>query len=279
MKSAVFLLIFALAAPAFGKMHLPKSAAQGQFLAVTLDGAPALANLSASFAGKETPCYADPLEAAKWHCLIALPANAETGLQKIELRSEEKEIGAGSVKIVKTKFPVEELRLSKSKKDLVEKGDSEEEKLKIRAALGSETSEKFWDGPFAMPVKGPIESHYGLRRTIDGKLRPNYYHRGTDIAAPSGTPMKAPQSGKIVLAGPFTEEGNMVMIDHGHGVVSAYLHCSKILVEEGQSVKKGQEIALVGTTGVVNSPHLHLGLYIHGTPIDALFWINRKLPY
>ncbi len=273
-------LILLAANPLFAKMRVTENAAQGQFVAAQYSNPehPAT-SLTAFFRGQETACYPNPKQPDEWHCLIAVPANAVPGKEKIELRENGEKIASGKVKIIQTKFPIDDLPLTKDKKDLVEKGDSEDEVKRIRAALRTETADRYWDGEFITPVKGPIESHYGEQRRIDGKLRKNYFHRGTDFGAPKGSPMLAANNGRVLIAGPFTEEGNMVILDHGHGVTSVHMHASKILVTPGQTVKKGETIALVGSTGVSNSDHLHLGIYLHGTPIDALFWLNRKLPY
>ena len=285
MKFGAFLIVSLLIAPLRADVRAPETVAQGQFIHVEYDAAKPIGALTATFLTKDMSCYPDPNPSADpgkknlWHCLIAVAANAPEGPQELELCDSGTTIHKRMVNIAAAKYPIEDLPLTKEKKDLVDKGDTPEEKKRIRAALGSETAQKFWQGEFVTPVKGRVESHYGERRRIGGKLREGYYHRGTDFKAPKGAPMIAANAGRVVLAGPFTEEGNMVMIDHGHGIVSAYLHCSRILVKEGQTVQRGERIALVGSTGVSNSDHLHLGIYLHGTPIDPLIWLNRKLPY
>ncbi len=279
MKLGAFLIVPFLAVPLFAELKVPKTVSQGQFVEVRYEVPPLIMPLRAKFLDSEVPCYINPDKINEWVCMIAVPANAPTGHKPLKLFVKDKQILSRKIKIIPTKFPLEPLPLTKEKKSLVDKGDSDEEKLKIRAALKSETSEKHWDGPFMKPVEGPIESRYGERRTINGKIRKGYYHRGTDFGAKEGTLMLAANGGTVVLAGPFTEEGNMVMINHGHGIVSVYMHCLTISVNEGDVVKKGDRIALVGSTGVSNSPHLHFGIYLHGVPIDALFWLNRELPY
>ncbi len=252
----------------------PKTVEQGQFLLLE----PALpqtetAQVSLDFQGQKTPCY---LNKGIWQCLAAVPADAKTGTQIFKVLAGEKPLPEEKIRVLNHRFPVEPLTLTKEKKNLLKSGEDKDAELKvIRAKLKIETPEKLWKGKFGRPVEGKIESLYGEKRILDGKLRPNYYHRGLDLGAPHGTPLHASQDGQVILAGSFIEEGNMVMVDHGQGVVTAYLHCSAMSVKEGDKVKKGDIVGKVGDTGVANTPHVHFGTYIHGTPIDPLYWFAK----
>lgn len=149
-----------------------------------------------------------------------------------------------------------------------------EDKL-VDDALALHTPEQFWQGPFSRPVPHTISSYYGMFRYLNGKY--NGYHGGIDFLTPGGYPIKAPAAGRIGLAryfSPYNSNGNFVLIDHGFGVTSLYLHISKILVKDGQMVKKGEPIALVGSSGRSTGPHLHWGVYINGKNTDALKWIS-----
>lgn len=108
---------------------------------------------------------------------------------------------------------------------------------------------------FIWPVSGRISGVYGSQRILNGE--PRRPHFGVDIAAPTGTPVKAPLAGLVTLAhqGMFFS-GATLIIDHGHGLSSSYLHLKKILVKKGQRVKQGETIALVGASGRVTGPHL-----------------------
>ena len=245
---------------------------QGQALIENFEY-PSTNKLNFEFLNKNFPCY--PEDKKHWGCMSAVPADAETGKQELKIMSNKNLISEQKVQILEGKFLVAPLPLSDEKKSLVEKGDTPAQNQEIRKALSSETESKYWKEKFLQPVQGEIESPYGEKRTLDGKPKKGY-HRGLDIGAPEGTPILATNDGKVVLAGEFVEEGNMIMIDHGQGLVSAYLHCSKIEVKKGKMVKKGKEIGKVGSTGVVNTPHLHFGIYIHGTPIDPIYWLKIK---
>ena len=112
-------------------------------------------------------------------------------------------------------------------------------------------------GAFLMPTRGRISSRYGMR---NGRM-----HRGLDIAASTGTQIKAADGGKVVYAGYRGAYGNLVEIDHGNGYKTRYAHCSKILVKPGDKVYKGQHIANIGNTGRSTGPHLHLEILKNGT--------------
>src|SRR6185436_13659701 len=99
------------------------------------------------------------------------------------------------------------------------------------------------------------------------------FHRGVDLRAGLGAPVHAAQAGKVALAryfSSFNDNGNVVFLDHGQGVVSAYLHLSKLLVKEGQAVSAGQAVGLVGSTGRSTGPHLHWSIFINGVAVDGL---------
>ncbi|WP_204102302.1 MULTISPECIES: M23 family metallopeptidase [Spirulina sp. CCY15215] len=138
------------------------------------------------------------------------------------------------------------------------------------------TPEKFWNGALLKPTSGGVSSVFGLRRYYNGVFANDYYHRGVDYAAGTGTPVIAPAAGRIALVGResqgFKVHGNTVGIDHGQGVLSIMLHLHRIDVREGEMVKAGQRIGSVGSTGSSTGPHLHWGLYVNGVAIDPVPW-------
>ncbi len=137
----------------------------------------------------------------------------------------------------------------------------------IRAVRGNDSPESGFNGGFIWPVTGPISGVFGSQRILNGE--PRSPHNGVDIAAPSGTVIRAAAGGTVALAHPdmfFT--GQSLMIDHGHGLTSVYVHMSEMLVREGQSVKKGDPIGRVGATGRVTGPHLHWGVALFLTHLD-----------
>lgn len=123
------------------------------------------------------------------------------------------------------------------------------------------------------PAPGPITSYFGGRPDpITGASR---YHPGLDIGASYGTPIQASNSGVVIYAGVQTGYGNIVVIDHGGGIATAYAHQSQILVSDGQYVSRGQVIGRVGSTGYSTGPHLHFEVRVNGNPVDPLGYIHQ----
>lgn len=125
--------------------------------------------------------------------------------------------------------------------------------------------------PSLMPVNGWVTSDFGGRRSPYSGVYKMHY--GIDIASPMGTPVQAPADGKVVFAESKGGYGRMVVIDHGYGVQTLYGHASKIFVDNGQKIKRGDEIALVGSTGASTGPHLHYEIHVDGIPADPLNFI------
>jgi murein DD-endopeptidase MepM/ murein hydrolase activator NlpD len=150
------------------------------------------------------------------------------------------------------------------------------ELARINAARASKVDSLGWRQDFIWPVKGRLSGFFGSQRIYNGS--PGSYHSGLDIAMPTGTPFVAPADGVVVLAAktPFTLEGHLLMIDHGMGLNSAFLHCSELLVEEGQVVKQGQVIGKIGATGRASGPHLHWGMKWNAARIDPLLLVPKQ---
>lgn len=138
----------------------------------------------------------------------------------------------------------------------------------INAARRQHSDSDGWQQRFAWPVTGRISGVYGSQRIYAGE--PGSPHMGVDIARPTGTPVAAPADGVVVLAAasPFTLEGNLLMIDHGMGLVSAFLHLSRIDVKPGDRVVRGQPVGAIGMTGRATGPHLHWGMSLGQIKID-----------
>ena len=135
-----------------------------------------------------------------------------------------------------------------------------------RARLTDDARTDFLGG-FRWPIKGPISGVYGSQRILNGEPRQPHY--GVDIAVPTGTKALAPAAGVVTLAHPdMFFSGGTLIVDHGHGLSSAFLHLSRILVKKGQRVAQGQPIAEVGATGRVTGPHLDWRINLFGRRID-----------
>lgn len=144
------------------------------------------------------------------------------------------------------------------------------ELAQITAARAKMHDVQGWRQPFLWPVTGRISGMFGAQRIYKGE--PGSYHAGVDVARPSGTPIIAPADGVVILAAQqdFTLEGKLLMIDHGMGLNSAFLHLSRIDVKVGDLVRRGQPIGAVGTSGRSTGPHLHWGMKWGEARIDPL---------
>jgi murein DD-endopeptidase MepM/ murein hydrolase activator NlpD len=126
---------------------------------------------------------------------------------------------------------------------------------------------------FAWPVEGRISGRFGSGRVYNG--RPGGGHSGMDIAATEGTPVRAPADGVVTLAGDLYITGGTLLLDHGHGVSSNFLHLSRIDVAVGDTVEQGQVIGAVGSTGRATGPHLHWGMNWFDVRVDPLLVLER----
>jgi len=126
----------------------------------------------------------------------------------------------------------------------------------VTAARKADLRLNYFAQKFQWPVLGPVSGVYGSQRVYNGK--PGTPHFGVDIAKPVGTGVKAPAGGTVTLVHPdMFLSGGTLILDHGHGLSSTFIHLSKILVKEGDKISQGQKIALVGQTGRASGPHLH----------------------
>ncbi len=145
----------------------------------------------------------------------------------------------------------------------------EGELARIVAARARRSETRGWSQRMTWPARGRISGVFGSQRVYRGGV-PAAYHSGTDVAAGAGATVVAPADGVVVLAPPpaFSLEGNLVIIDHGLGLNSAFLHLARADVREGDVVRRGQPIGTVGATGRATGPHLHWSLVWNGARLD-----------
>lgn len=145
---------------------------------------------------------------------------------------------------------------------------------KVRKALAGPSSGRLWETPFLKPVPGTVSSLFGMKRVFNGE--PRSVHKGLDLRGPEGTPIHAAADGEVVLVDDLYYSGKTVYLNHGDGVFSAYMHMSEPKVSIGQTVHRGDVIGLVGATGRVTGPHLHLSFIVQGEPVDPQPLISGK---
>jgi murein DD-endopeptidase MepM/ murein hydrolase activator NlpD len=140
------------------------------------------------------------------------------------------------------------------------------ERERLLAVRGIDTPRTDFAQGFVWPARGRISGIFGSQRVLNGQPRQPHY--GLDVAGPVGTPIMAAASGRVSLSGDFHFFGQLLVVDHGHGVNTLYAHLSERLVAEGQEVTRGQHIAAMGATGRVTGPHLHFSLSWYRTWLD-----------
>jgi murein DD-endopeptidase MepM/ murein hydrolase activator NlpD len=145
-----------------------------------------------------------------------------------------------------------------------------------KSYLNRVTPEREWSGDFTAPADAGISDVFGSQRVFNGKT--SSPHLGLDFRVPSGTPVAAMNGGTVLLARPLYFEGNFVVLDHGQGFLTLYLHLSEFKVKEGDQVNRGQTIGLSGGTGRATGPHLHVAVRWQGTYLDPARLFSLQLP-
>jgi hypothetical protein len=152
--------------------------------------------------------------------------------------------------------------------------DQEKElKTKVFAVI---SPDREWSGHFVPAIATSVSDPFGTRRTFNGAVKS--VHGGLDYHAPVGTPVKAINGGTVILARDLFFEGNCVVLDHGQGLLSLYMHLSEIKAHEGERVERGQEIGLSGATGRATGPHVHIAVRWQGVYLDPAGLLKLHVP-
>lgn len=164
--------------------------------------------------------------------------------------------------------------------DTVDSPEVQEEDERVKQIVTKLTPIKQWEGVFQYPIKGSdcLNADFGSRRTYNGGDKV-YYHTGIDLGYCEGIDVFAPAKGTVAAVLPNQlVRGNLLIIDHGLGVYSIYMHLSEFLVNVGDVVEPGQKIAILGNTGRSTGPHLHFEIDINGTPVSPWTWFTHEFP-
>ncbi len=175
-----------------------------------------------------------------------------------------------SVRVLPKQFPVQKITVAEkyAQPSPEDQKRSAEETKRLESIWETVSDSPYWDGKFKVPLSSELTSGFGRRRVVNGQHRSP--HSGVDLKAPTGTPIHAANSGKVVLAEDLFFSGNTVVIDHGLGLYTYYGHCSKLLVQANEMVKSGQVIGEVGATGRVTGPHLHWACRLNEARVNPL---------
>ncbi len=186
---------------------------------------------------------------------------------------------ADTFRVVNPEYPTEDLIVDPKTMTLLDPVKVNQEEAFVSGIMGKFTPERYWKGPFAEPMFSPagpvpLSSEFGTKRSING-VSTGWAHEGTDYEVDTGDPILACADGKVAYIGELGTRGKVVIIDHGWSVMTGYFHMFQQQVQEGQMVKKGQQIGLVGSTGFVTGPHLHVEVRVRNVTVEPLEWFQR----
>jgi murein DD-endopeptidase MepM/ murein hydrolase activator NlpD len=247
----------------------------GTFVAI-IEGAKPLQNVTGSFEGINMPFY--PL-GAKFRAIVPVPLNVKPGKRILHIEAQEK--GGGNividryVAVKRTIFQKLSFWLPADKLELLTRETIDEGWAKIEEIITKGRNAQLWRGKFIRPVYGRITMQYGAVQVINGERRGQ--HRGVDTSGKPWTKIWACNSGQVVFAQTLKAYGNVVVIDHGQGVFSLYLHLIKIAVKTDEMVWAGKVIGYMGSTGVASGTHLHWGLSVNNVRVDPMEWVGRAV--
>jgi murein DD-endopeptidase MepM/ murein hydrolase activator NlpD len=257
----------------------PCEVKQGDVVSVRVQTAAQITAVEGSF--DKSPIYFYKEEGASFSGIFGVDMKAQPGRHALHVvtkgPSGKPVEQVFAVEVAAGGFGVQHLTLPPAMVDL--QGEIlkryQAERKRINAIFAQVRPLRLWQFPFIQPVEGPITSTFGLRRVLNGQDRSQ--HNGVDIGASLGMGVGACNKGIVVLAQELCLEGNTIILDHGFGLYSIYMHLSELRVKEGDTVEGGDCIGLVGATGRVTGPHLHWGAKLLGARVDP-FALLRIAP-
>ena len=250
---------------------------QGEPARITIDGLISLSTIqSLTFDGESLQAFH---EEEKIAVLVGIDFHKKPGLYPIVLTLNdgqiiEEKIEVGQRTITTTEFDIpEQLGGNTKEAEHALTSTLAQDTAIINAVLATTGPEKLWSGPFRLPLDGSIivTDVYGYKRQT-GSV--SLSHQGTDFRATEGTPVYAINSGKVAFAGILRNYGYTVIIDHGLGLMTLYMHLSSIKIEKGDNLEKGDLVAQSGNTGYSLGPHLHLSVRINTFSIDPMKFLE-----
>jgi murein DD-endopeptidase MepM/ murein hydrolase activator NlpD len=203
-----------------------------------------------------------------WHALVGLPLDLVPGEQRVEVIHGDDRRSTESFAVRAKDYPRQNLQIKDS--NLVEPDPASLARIDAEQRVQDEVKTRWRDAPADLeliaPASGRLSSRFGLARVINGQ--PRAPHRGLDLAAPTGTPVRAPSGGTVSHVGDFFFNGRTVFVDHGQGLISMICHLDQVEVTAGQEVRPGQRLGLSGASGRATGPHVHWTVFLNGTAVD-----------
>lgn len=270
------LLTFALLAPVLpARAELPAFASVPGGVAVVPLGSATIAPKPQAWLNEQRVYVT--ADRNQWYAVVGLPLDTEPGPHELSVRIGDR-TEAQPFAVHAKRYPEQHIKLKDQGK--VELSAPDLARAEREIAQIKELKRHWRDAPetdlnFAAPVEGRLASRFGLRRFFNGE--PRDPHAGLDLAVARGTPVKASAAGQVLAVGDYFFNGNTVFLDHGNGVITMYCHLDRIDVQAGETVRKGQRIALSGQTGRATGPHVHWSVILNGAMVDPeLFMPGRR---
>jgi len=212
---------------------------------------------------------------ASWKGFIATDLNQKAGAYKVLVQAPSSGFEKSfDIKVTDKDYGVRNLTIPKEKVEL----DSDTlERVKSEAAVvktlwDADPTSPEWNEAFLIPVDSSVVGAFGRKSIINNLERSP--HTGVDLRGGTGTPVKATNNGRVILVADHFFTGNALYVDHGGGIISMYFHLDKVLVKDGDKIKRGQVIGLIGATGRATGPHLHWGVRINGSRVNPMTLIK-----
>jgi murein DD-endopeptidase MepM/ murein hydrolase activator NlpD len=260
----------------------PQKLVNGAPLLLSVTAPATLKSLSGTWLGHEL--VFDHASGRNWFALAGISLETKPGKYPLKLEGTnadgEKTHFERTLLVGMGKYPVIKIKLTVSK-DFTEPSPEQQKVIKADQELKHDTfgrvsPEREWSGDFAPPVNAEVSDLFGTRRVFNGLTKS--VHQGLDFRVGPNTPISAVNRGTVILARPLYFEGNCVVIDHGRGLLSLYLHLSELKVNEGDVVERGALVGLSGATGRATGPHLHLAVRWQGMYLNPAALFRLPLP-
>ncbi|MGH1448131.1 MAG: peptidoglycan DD-metalloendopeptidase family protein [Pseudomonadaceae bacterium] len=211
----------------------------------------------------------------RWIAIAGIPLTAKAGTDHIELADGRRL----AFNITDRKYPEQHIQLKNQRHVTPDpehlkriQRELDEQIAAYKTFSARQPSNLLFD----RPVDGRLSSAFGLRRFFNGEERNP--HSGLDFAAPTGTSIKAPAAGQVILVGDYFFNGKTVFVDHGQGLISMFCHLSSIDVKVGDELARGAHVGKVGATGRATGPHLHWNVSLNNTRVDPSIFIGAFMP-
>lgn len=245
---------------------------QGETVRLSIQSSEDLTGVTARFAGRNWPFYATGQNT--WLTILGVDPTMPVGKQGVAVEGMTSSgvivRARTDVTVTKVTFPTRRITFDPEIQKLITPEAVARERRAVQEALRVRHPEALWEAPMLVPAEGRMSSPYGVLSIYQGRV--SGFHGGADFAADAGTPVRAAGRGIVRVAELLPLSGNAVMIDHGWGVLTLYMHMHELRVAAGQRVERGDIVGLVGSTGLSTGPHLHWELRVNGVKVDPLPW-------